>query len=504
MRTRTKEMIIAVGATAVLSIGASLGLFIAIAPHVIDSPKAPRAPRLTQERRTFTTPAVTSPTQPVSFKQPLASTPPVKLTPGKPISFIDLVKVLGPTVVHIGTVKNLGYGPLQRWMGGGPQGRASGLGTGVIVQPDGLILTNNHVIAHADIIKVRLEDKREFRAQIIGRDPDTDLALIRITADKPLPYAKLGDSEQLQIGEWVVAIGNPFGLDHTVTAGIVSAKGRRNINPGGKRGYWNFIQTDASINPGNSGGPLLNASGEVIGINTAIDGRGAGIGFAIPINMVKVVMPHLLKYGQMQRSWIGVSIQPITEQFRVTLKLADSKGALVTEVVPGSPGANAGLQPLDVIVSFDGKPIVRSSDLPWLASTAGIGKQVQLQLIRKEKAMTVVITMAAKPGTQVALPRGPGRGRAELGLVVSEVTPDIARKFGLRQMGGVVITMVEAGSYAEQAGVVRGEIIQQVGNTVCTSLADYVRAVKAVPQGQNVMLLLRSPRGTRWITLRKR
>jgi len=505
MTSRTKTLILAVGVTAVLSMGGALGIFVAVAPYLMPTAKQqPPTPHLSP-KRTFTTPAIQSSVRPASLKKTSTSAhPPVTIKPGKPVSFIDLVKVLGPTVVHIGTVRNLGHGPLQRWMGGGPRGRASGLGTGVIIQPDGVILTNNHVIASADIIKVRLEDKREYTAEVIGRDPETDLALIRIHAGKPLPYAKLGDSDRLQIGEWVVAIGNPFGLDHTVTAGIVSAKGRRNINPGGKRGYWNFIQTDASINPGNSGGPLINAMGEVVGINTAIDGRGAGIGFAIPINMIKVVMPHLRKYGQFQRSWIGVSIQPITDQFLTALGLKNKKGALVTEVVPGSPGARAGLQPRDVIVEFGGKPIVQSSDLPWLASTAGIGKQVLVKLIRKGKPQTVSVTMAAKPGSGVRLPRSRHQGRAELGLVVSEITPDVAKLFGLKRMGGVVITMVEAGSYAEHAGVVRGEIINQVGNKVVRSLADYVSAVRKVPKGQNVMLLLESQRGTRWITLRKR
>ncbi len=505
MTSRNKTLILAVGITAVLSIGGALGLFIALAPYVLPAAKTQTQPSHLASDRTFTTPTKPSPVQPVSLKKtPGSKPPPVVIKPGKPVSFIDLVKVLGPTVVHIGTVKNLGNGPLQRWMGGGPRGRASGLGTGVIIQPDGLILTNNHVVASADIINVRLEDKREYRAEVIGRDPDTDLALIRIHAGKPLPYAKLGNSDRLQIGEWVVAIGNPFGLDHTVTAGIVSAKGRRNINPGGKRGYWNFIQTDASINPGNSGGPLINAMGEVVGINTAIDGRGAGIGFAIPINMVKVVMPHLRKYGQFQRSWLGVSIQPITDQFLTTLKLKNKNGALVTEVVAGSPGSRAGLLPLDVITEFDGKPIKRSSDLPWLASTAGIGKQVKVKLIRKGKTLSVSVTMAAKPGTQLRVPRTRRQGRAELGLVVSEITPDVAKLFGLKRVGGVVITMVEAGSYAEHAGVVRGEIINQVGSEVVRSLSDYVRAVRKVPRGKNVMLLLESGRGTRWLTLRKR
>jgi serine protease Do len=426
----------------------------------------------------------------------------VNLDPGRPGSFTDLVKILGPTVVHIGTVRDLDSSPLQRWLGG-PQGRASGLGTGVIVRPDGLILTNNHVIREADLIQVRLWDNREFRAEVIGRDPETDVALIQVRDAKPLPHAKLGDSDTLQIGEWVLAIGNPFGLDHTVTAGIVSAKGRRNINPGGKRGYWNFIQTDASINPGNSGGPLINASGEVVGINTAIDGRGPGIGFAIPINMIKTVMPQLIKFGQVQRSWIGVSIQPVTDQIQAVLKLGSKDGALVTEVVAGSPGDQAGLLPGDVILEFDGKPVRQSSDLPWLASTAGIGRQVKVGLLRKGKPAAVTITLSPRPGDSAITPRAPRTEGAELGLVVSEVTPDVARLFGLRSMGGVVVTKVEPGSQAELAGVVRGELILQLGPTVIRSLADYLGALRRLGRGERTMILLESPHGTRWITLRK-
>jgi serine protease Do len=502
MRSRNRQLILAVTLTAVLSIGASFGLFVLVAPYLIEAPAAPPTPPAAPRTFRREAPAPRAPT-PVVFRSP-PSTPPVKLKPGKPLSFSRLAKVLAPTVVHIGTVKTLGRSRLQRWMGAGPRGRATGLGTGVIVRPDGLILTNNHVISEAELIQVRLWDRREYRAEVIGRDPETDLALIRIRAPKPLPYAELGDSDQLEIGEWVVAIGNPFGLDHTVTAGIVSAKGRRNINPGGKRGYWNFIQTDASINPGNSGGPLINAQGRVIGINTAIDGRGPGIGFAIPINMAKVIMPQLLKYGQFQRSWIGVSIQPVTDQIKAVLKLDKKKGALVTDVVPGSPADQAGLLPGDLIVGFGKKPIKHSSDLPWLASTAGIGEKVPITLVRKGERSTVTVTLSAKPGTRRARRQRTRPGRAELGLVVSEITPDVARLFGLRRMGGVVITMVEPGSQAEQAGVGRGEIVLQVGNKVIRSLADYVKAIRRVPKDRDVMLLLESPHGTRWITLRKR
>jgi serine protease Do len=508
MRVRTQEIVIAVAITAVVSTGAAFGLFAWLGPRILPAPRERRVAAPPEEGKTFTTPnaptVVADPNPRLTTVTPPATPPPVRIQSGKPASFTDLVRVLAPTVVHIGTVKHQDGGPLQSWLGGGPGGQATGLGTGVIIQPDGLILTNHHVIRQADVIQVRLEDRREYRAQVIGRDPETDLALIRIQAESPLPYAKLGDSDQLEIGEWVVAIGNPFGLDHTVTAGIVSAKGRRNINPGGQRGYWNFIQTDASINPGNSGGPLINGAGEVVGINTAIDGRGPGIGFAIPINMAQVIIPQLLKFGQFQRSWLGVSIQPVTDQIVGALKLPEKRGALVTEVVAGSPGDRAGLLPGDVIVTFDGKPVRHSSDLPWLASTAGIGKSVAVEYIRKGERASLSITLSAKPGAALAPSRTPTPGDAELGLAVSEITPDVARLFGLRSLRGVVITAVEPDSPAEQVGVSRGEIVVQVGNVVVQSLADYVRGVRQVPRGENVMLLLESAHGTRWITLRKR
>jgi serine protease Do len=459
MRTRTREMIIAVAATAALSIGGALGLFIAIAPYVIDSPKAPPAKRVNQERRTFTTPAVKSSTLPVSLKQPLTTTPPVKLTPGKPVSFIDLVKVLGPTVVHIGTVKNLGYGPLQRWMGGGPKGRASGLGTGVIVQPDGLILTNNHVIAHADIIKVRLEDKREFRAQIIGRDPDTDLALIRINADKPLPYAKLGDSERLQIGEWVVAIGNPFGLEHTVTAGIISALNRRDVIGGS---YDDFIQTDAAINPGNSGGPLIDMKGRVIGINTAINPRANTIGFTVPINMAKQILPQLRADGRVTRGWLGVVIQGLTPELAESFELESDSGALVSRVLPDGPASNAGIERGDVIVDFDGTPIDEWRDLPRVVAAAAVAAKVDVVVIRDGQSKTLKVKIGALEEPTLAQTTTEDEGPSVYGLRAQNLTPEIAEQLGVSEPGGVVVTEVQPGSPAAEAGLRRGDVIIEV------------------------------------------
>ena len=229
-----------------------------------------------------------------------------------------------------------------------------------------------------------------FKGQVIGSDPQTDLALVKIDDSKALPTARLGDSDQLDIGEWVVAIGNPFGLEQTVTAGIVSAKGRRDVNPGGRRGYFDFIQTDASINPGNSGGPLINSGGEVVGINSAVNAQGQGIGFAIPINMAKTIMPLLKQYHRVPRSWIGVAIRPASP--------ADDGGALVAEVVPGSPADAAGVKAGEVIVEFDGKAIKRSTDLSWLVSIAGAGRTVPATVADQGGSRrTVNMTLAEKP-----------------------------------------------------------------------------------------------------------
>ncbi len=285
-------------------------------------------------------------------------------------SFIKLAHTLGPAVVNVVALQTGEEtpNPLERpGPGTGPPAerrRGRGQGTGFVIHKSGFILTNTHVIESSDDIRVRLSDERELSAKLIGKDDKTDIALLKVEAGGDLAVAPLGNSEDVQIGEWVVAIGNPFGLDHTVTAGIVSAKGRRDVRPGGSQtGFFDFIQTDASINPGNSGGPLINTRGEVIGINTAMNAQAQGIGFAIPINMAKVIAPLLAKHGRAPRSWLGVYPQPISAQLRKAFNLSDARGALLSDVVAESPAARAGLLSGDVITELDGRTIKRADDL---------------------------------------------------------------------------------------------------------------------------------------------
>ncbi len=323
-----------------------------------------------------------------------AASPEVKTGP---LSFAPVAKSADPSVVTIYTLgEEQERGIFSRGRRTGKT--AKGLGTGFIVQKDGVIVTNDHVIEGADEILVQLSDERRLPAKVAGRDPRTDIAVIKVQDAKDLPAIALGDSDNLEVGDWVVAIGNPFGLNHTVSAGIVSAKGRgRDDVPLDPSGYYSFIQTDASINPGNSGGPLLNLRGEVVGMNSAIRGGGAqGIGFAIPINMVKQILPTLLREGHLTRSAMGISIRDardLSPEDRKELKLSDEKGAVVERVESNGPADNAKLEVGDLIVAFDGQPIDRSSLLQWKASTAGVGKMVTVRVIRQGKTFDVPITL---------------------------------------------------------------------------------------------------------------
>jgi serine protease Do len=313
-----------------------------------------------------------------------------------PLSFAPIAKRADPSVVTIYTVAD--EEPQGALLARRRTRAQKGLGTGFIVGKDGVIITNNHVVDGADEITVQLSDERRFPAKIAGRDPRTDIAVIRIDGAKDLASIPLGDSDALEVGDWVVAIGNPFGLSHTVSAGIVSAKGRgREDVPLDPSGYYNFIQTDASINPGNSGGPLLNLKGEVVGMNSAIRGGGAqGIGFAIPINMVKQLMPTLLAKGHLTRSALGVRIRDVRDlppDERAQLKVDGEKGAVIEFVEPSGPADAAKLQVGDVIVGFEGQPIERGSLLQWLASTAGVGKTVSVRVMRAGKTFDLKVTL---------------------------------------------------------------------------------------------------------------
>ncbi len=333
----------------------------------------------------------------------LGTTAPPPLPPmqGAPPSFAPIAKHADPSVVTITTFgeeveRTPFFGRVRRR-------ETKGLGSGFVVDKDGIVLTNNHVVEGADQIRVKLSDDRDFSAKVVGRDPHTDIAVVRIDDHSLVPLS-LGDSDTLDVGDWVVAIGNPFGLSHTVSAGIVSAKGRtvRDV-PLDPSGYYDFLQTDASINPGNSGGPLLNLQGQVVGINTAIRGGGAqGIGFAIPINMVKQLLPVLLRDGHLTRSALGVRVSDVHDlepEARAQLKLENDNGALVEVIEPGGPAQKAGLAPGDVIVGFEGKPIDRSSLLRWLASTAGVGRVVTVRVSRAGKLFDIKVTLGKLPET---------------------------------------------------------------------------------------------------------
>ncbi|HEX4458803.1 MAG TPA: Do family serine endopeptidase [Polyangia bacterium] len=423
-------------------------------------------------------------------------------------AFVRLARTLGPAVVNVIAISTP-EGAAEDHTGPGekPHGHGRGQGTGFVIHKSGYILTNSHVVEGADDIRVRLSDERELSARLIGRDEHTDIALLKIDAGGALDVAPLGNSDDVQIGEWVMAIGNPFGLDHTVTAGIISAKGRRDVRPGGSQtGYYDFIQTDASINPGNSGGPLINTRGEVIGINTAMNAQAQGIGFAIPINMAKVIAPMLREFGKAPRSWMGVYPQSITVNLKKAFNLPDRRGALVSDVVADSPAARAGLQTGDVILDFDGHAIKRADDLMWLVATSAAGKKVPLTTYRHGTSAHISVTLQAAPEEPNPVPQvhAPSTHKSPLGMTVSEISPGIARELGQSQLRGVVVMSVEPDSPAVEAGLERGDIIVRVGELQIISLDDYARAVRGAPHGDMLRLLVKRDGKNTWFAFQKR
>ena len=425
---------------------------------------------------------------------------------GVPTGFADLAERVSPGVVNIQTSKTIQGAQLphgfEEFFFGGPFAqqphphKVPSLGSGFVISSDGYIVTNNHVIEDVDSIKVAFKDGSEYEAEIVGRDPKTDIALIRIQDDKEFFALPLGDSERLRPGEWVVAIGNPFGLEHTVTAGIVSAK-HRFIGQGS---YDDFIQTDAAINPGNSGGPLLNMAGEVIGINTAIRPAANTIGFAVPIEMAKEVLPQLRASGHVTRGWLGVVIQQITPTLAEHLELSSQQGALVSRVMPDGPADQAGLKRYDVIVEFDGKTIEEMNDLPRAVAATPVDKKVEIVVLRdgKHKTLEATIAKMEEPGeTQLASTRG--SGTASFGLRVQNLTADLAERLGVDEEGGVLITAVEPGSSAEEAGLHRQDIILEVDKHEVKDVGDLEERLAKADDG--ALLLIRRGDSTLFVPL---
>jgi len=423
-------------------------------------------------------------------------------SPMVPGNFSELAEKVRPGVVNIQVSKKVKPAGLERFRGNpfgdrdpfgeffGPFGnnspdrRQQGVGSGFIMSKEGYILTNNHVVEDADQIKVKLAGGKEFNGKVIGRDPKTDLALIKIDAAAELQPLNLGNSDELKVGNWVVAVGSPFGLEQTVTAGIVSAKGRVI----GSGPYDNFIQTDASINPGNSGGPLINLQGEVVGINTAIIASGQGIGFAIPINMAREIAPQLQKRGHVTRGLLGVAIQDVTPELAKSLGLKENKGALVSQVVPGGPAEKAGIEQGDVIVNFDGRTVGDSKDLPRIVASTPVGKSVTVKLLRDGKEVerqAKVGEMEDQNGSET--PKNPIH--PSLGMTVQNLTPQIARELGLKKSAGVVVTGIEPGSAAEEATIQVGDVIQSVNRIPVKNVEDFVKIVEK-DKGKGSLLLL--------------
>jgi serine protease Do len=368
------------------------------------------------------------------------------------------------------------------------QFKQRGLGSGVIVSPDGYILTNNHVVGHADEIHVTLLDKREFTAKVIGKDPKTDLALIKIDTSQPLPSASLGNSGHAEVGDWVVAIGSPFGFNLTVTSGIISAKGRA---LGGN--YDNFIQTDASINPGKSGGPLFDTDGQVIGINTAIyssTGSNAGIGFAIPIDIAKSVMQQLKERGRVVRGWIGVEIQEVTPALAKSFGLAAPTGALVAGVRKDGPAGKAGIQRGDIIIKFNGETVHDEHELPEMVASTSLKKSVPIEVIRGDKHITLNATIAELKDEQIASAKDSEVPGSSWGMQVQDITPDIAQQLHMPNAKGVVIRNVRPDSSAAEAGLQAGDMVLEIDHKKVASADDFASMAKAAQKDKKSALLL--------------
>jgi len=445
-----------------------------------------------------------------------------KLTTARSLgqAFVEVAKKVQPAVVNVTTEKTITMKPWERFgddfFKGSPfedffrgfgsprergkeyrQKQRSG-GSGVIVDKEGYILTNNHVVEGADKVKVRLNDGREFTATMKGQDPRTDLAVLHIKA-KDLPAAILGDSDKLEVGEWAIAIGSPFGLEHTVTVGVISAKGRSGLGTGT---YEDFIQTDASINPGNSGGPLINIDGEVIGINAMIIQPGTGIGFAIPINMAKQILNDLIKQGKVVRPWLGISVQDLTPEMMEYFKVKEKEGVLVGQVYPGTGAEKAGLASGDIIKSVDDKVIKNVNELVKEIQKKKVGQKVKLNIIRDGKAMTIEVTTASMPDKpELAKEK---EVEEKLGARVQELTPQLALRYRISVIKrGVVVTGVEEGSLADEIGLEEGDVILEINRKKIETIKDFEKAVKDANIDKGILFHLHRKGSSFYLTYKK-
>ncbi len=459
--------------------------------------------------------------------QAMADDADIKLLGRMSDAFAEIVKKVEPAVVFVQVSKTVKGGPMSNGMGGSPFGffndpffqrffgpqfqprqrsprkfKQMGQCSGFIITSDGYIMTNNHVVGEADEIDVKLSDGRKFTAKVIGTDPKSDVAVIKIDA-KNLPVIPLGDSEKLEVGEWVLAIGNPFGLAHTVTVGVVSAKGRSHL---GINDYEDFIQTDAAINPGNSGGPLINIHGEVIGMNTAIfsrSGGSMGIGFAIPINMAKAVKDQLIKNGKVIRGWLGVIIQDIDDDLAQSFGLKKSEGVLIAEVSPDSPAAKGGLKQGDVILSLNGKPVNDVGELRNKIALTSPGTKVKFVVLRDGKKKTIKVKIGEQPDSRI-VSKANHELLGKLGLVVQDLTPELAQQFGYKEGDGVLVAEVEPGSPAASVGIRPGQLIQEVNRVPVHEMKEFLEALKISEKTGRVLFRIRDGEYGRYVAIRIR
>jgi len=450
----------------------------------------PPAHEPTLARDTQPPPSVTGPVVPAALPVPSGS-------------FSRIAEAVSPAVVNINTVTRGtgGRTPIEeffgdeffrRFFGDAPerQQQQRSLGSGVIVDSSGICLTNAHVVERATEIEVVTAEGKKHKAKVVGLDKRTDLAVLRLQGGGPYPSAVLGDSDKIKVGDWVLAIGSPFGLQQTVTAGIISAKGR-SIEPGNP--FSDFIQTDAAINPGNSGGPLVNMSGEVIGINSAIlsrSGGNVGIGFSIPSNMAKRIYTELAAKGKITRGWLGVSIQPLTPELAKSFGLKEAKGVLVADVIKDSPADKAGLTSGDILTEFDGKKVDAPQDLQKIVAVTTPGKGVPVKVWRDKSEKSLEIKIGETPDESAQAPEQGGKGKSLLGLDARPLTPEIARQLNLRTTEGVVVARVDEDSPAAEAGLQRGDVIREVNRQRVRSIQDFERATQGLKGGDRVTVLL--------------